>query len=158
MTRQEAIERCKEWFEENEEAFYDMLEELDSWNGYLGDERRNCMDSLGDWLSGLEWEEVFNYGRNGEDVCGGRFRGSRDYYYIDNYGTLVSTDDRDYDLDDYSVEAILKQPMHRYEWIFNVYHCEDELRPFFEAYEANEDGPETTSANVTEEPEGSYAY
>ena len=149
MTRQDAIERLYEWFDDdNMEAYYDMLEELDSWDGWLGDERRNPMYSLGDWMSGLDWEDVFNYGRNGEDVYGGSFNGSRDYFYVDAYGNLVSTDDRDYDFDEYGVEAILKQPMHRYEWIFNVYHCEDDLRPFFEAYEANEDEPETTAPAV----------
>ena len=34
------------YFKEHEELFNDCIEELDSYNGYLGDNRYYCMDEL----------------------------------------------------------------------------------------------------------------
>lgn len=34
-----ATEKIIAWFKENEEVFNDCIEELDSYNGYLGDDR-----------------------------------------------------------------------------------------------------------------------
>lgn len=39
-------EKIKAYFEENEEIFNACIEELDSYNGYLGDDRYYPMDEL----------------------------------------------------------------------------------------------------------------
>ena len=54
-TYEEKINAIIEYFENNEETFNDCIEELDSYNGYLGDDRyaieemkdnRNYIDSI----------------------------------------------------------------------------------------------------------------
>ena len=44
MERERIIEKIVEYFKENESVFNDCIEELDSYNGYLGDDRYYSMD------------------------------------------------------------------------------------------------------------------
>ena len=113
-------------YQNNEDDFNHDIEELDSWNGYLGDERAEPMEYLDEVCQGTEPTEIlrrafFGYDddtwheENGEKVYG-EFNPNRDYFYFNGYGNLVSTDYKDYSsfLDDYFVEEIIDNECHLY--------------------------------------------
>lgn len=115
-TEKEIRQELKDLFEEDTALFNDTIEELDSYNGYLGDDRYYLMEDLTDYdlWSSLIYR-IF-YGR--DDDCYitnnqgekeySQFNPNRDYYY-DGYGNLVSTDYKDYSayLDNYFIDELL---------------------------------------------------
>ena len=107
------------YFENNEETFNNCIEELDSYNGYLGDDRYYPMYELDEFYNGAEPLEILRrayYGRDDDtwttDSSGnktyGEFNPNRDYFYYNGYGNLVSSDYKDYShlLDNYAIEAM----------------------------------------------------
>ena len=95
-----------EYYQQNEDDFNHDIEELDCWNGILGDERLTPMDELDELYQGKEVTEILRrayfghdddtwHEENGERVYG-EFNPNRDYFYFNAYGNLVSTDERDY--------------------------------------------------------------
>lgn len=87
------------YYQEHEDDFNHDIEELDCWNGILGDE----LDEL---YQGKKATEILSrayfghdddswHEENGERVYG-EFNPNRDYFYFNGYGNLVSTDERDY--------------------------------------------------------------
>ena len=107
------------YFENNEDVFNDCMEELDGYNGYLGDDRYYSMDELDEFYNGVEPSEILRrafYGYDSEtyttDGSGNReygaFNPNRDYFTYNGYGNLVSADYKDYSayLDHYAVEAM----------------------------------------------------
>ena len=106
-TTEEAIEAIRAYFEENESEYNDAIEELDSYNGYLGDNRYYDMDELNEFYSGQEPIEILErafYGYDEEswttDSSGnkeyGAFNPNREYFTYNGYGNLVSADYKDY--------------------------------------------------------------
>lgn len=119
MSKESIIKKIVAWFEENEDVFNDCIEELDSYNGYLGDDRYYSMDELDELYNGVEASEVLRrafYGYDEEtyhtDSHGereyGPFNPNRDYFRFNGYGNLVSADYKDYSaqLDHYAVEEM----------------------------------------------------
>ena len=118
-TKEAVIADIIQYFKENEDIFNDCMEELDSYNGYLGDNRYYNMDELNDLYSGQEPQEILFrafYGFDDDtwstDSSGnktyGAFNPNRDYFYFNGYGNLVSSDYKDYsgNLDAYAIEAM----------------------------------------------------
>lgn len=108
-----------EFFEENEDVFNACIEELDMYNGYLGDDRYYSMDELDELYAGTKPSEILYrafYGHDAETYitheCGnreyGQFNPNREYFAYNGYGNLVSADYKDYSahLDNYAVEAM----------------------------------------------------
>lgn len=107
------------YFENNEDLFNDCIEELDSYNGYLGDDRYFSMDELDELHNGIEPsellrrafygydEETYTTDRDGNKTYGA-FNPNRDYFRYNGYGNLVSADYKDYSgmLDKYAVESM----------------------------------------------------
>ena len=65
------IKKIIDYFEENEDTFNECMEELDSYNGYLGDDRYYDMDQINDLYSGSEPIEILQrayFGRD-DDTC-----------------------------------------------------------------------------------------
>ena len=95
-----------EYFENNEDIFNDCMEELDSYNGYLGDDRYYPMDELDELHNGTEPsellrraffgydEETYTTDRDGNKTYGA-FNPNRDYFRYNGYGNLVSADYKD---------------------------------------------------------------
>ena len=117
--RETTIKKIIEFFNENEDLFNSCMEELDSYNGYLGDDRYYSMDELDEFYNGTEPLEILRrayYGRDDDtwttDSSGnktyGEFNPNRDYFYYNGYGNLVSSDYKDYSahLDEYAIEAM----------------------------------------------------
>ena len=96
-----------EYFNENTDVLNNCLEELDAYNGYLGDDRYCPMYELDEIYNGSEPSEIlarafFGYDEDTytTDSSGNReygaFNPTRDYFRFNGYGNLVSTNYRDY--------------------------------------------------------------
>jgi hypothetical protein len=153
MEREQAIKNIIEYFEENEDVFNDCIEELDSYNGYLGDDRYYSMDELDELYSGKDATEILRrafYGHDAEtwhtDSHGekeyGPFNPNRDYFTYNGYGNLVSADHKDYSayLGEYAVDSMAEN--RRY-----IYGIDDDpdLCDLFDALE-DEEGEEEQEA------------
>ena len=120
MTREEIIEKVLEYFDENEDEFTEAIEELDSYNGYLGDDRCYEMEYLDELFYGQDVLFILQrayFGHDDDDYSVdslgdrhyGEFNPNRDYFYFNGYGNLVSTDYKDYTgyLDEWFAEKYL---------------------------------------------------
>lgn len=107
------------FFKDNEDIFNEAIEELDAYNGYLGDDHYFTMDELDEHYIGIEPSEILRrayYGYDAEtyttDGSGnreyGQFNPNRDYFTYNGYGNLVSADYKNYTgyLDKYAIEAM----------------------------------------------------
>ena len=118
-TKEAVIADIIQYFKENEDVFNDCIEELDGYNGYLGDDRYYSIEELNDLYSGQEPQEILFrafYGFDDDswhtDSRGGKIYGAfnpnRDYFYFNGYGNLVSSNYKDYSdkLDEYAIEEM----------------------------------------------------
>lgn len=118
-TAEEITRDIVKYFKNNEEIYNDCMEELDSYNGYLGDNRYYSMDELNEFYRDTEPLEILfraYYGRDDDtwttdstgDKTYGEFNPNREYFYYNGYGNLVSSDYKDYSflLDSYAIEAM----------------------------------------------------
>ena len=117
--KEQAINNIIEFFKNNEDEFNAAIEELDSYNSYLGDDRYYNMDELDELYSDTEPTEILCrafYGYDKDtyttDAHGdreyGAFNPNRDYFTYNGYGNLVSADYKDYSahLDRWTVESM----------------------------------------------------
>lgn len=118
-TAEEITADIIDFFEANEDIFAEAIEELDSYNGYLGDDRYYTMDELDEFYTDTAPSEILfraYYGHDEEtyttDSSGnktyGEFNPNREYFRYNGYGNLVSADYKDYSgqLDRYAVESM----------------------------------------------------
>ena len=158
MTFKEMLAQVQSYFEDNEEEFINTIEELDSYNGYLGDDRYYCMDELADFYlpsfvsdnlrhineAREEFDSFLNriyYGHDADnwitDSNGEKeykaFCPNRNYFTYNGYGNLVSTDFKDYSdyLDKSFVEEIYNNQAH-----LNI---PDAVQEIFDEYDNKED-------------------
>ena len=120
-SRADVVRDILDYFTENPTDFEQAIEELDSYNGFLGDDRYYEMEMLTDIYHGIDPIELLQrayYGRDddswhtdsrGEKVYGA-FNPNRDYFYYNGYGNLVSSDYKDYSahLDEWAVDDMLE--------------------------------------------------
>lgn len=143
MTFKEMLEKVQSYFEDNTEEFNETIESLDSWNGYLGDDRYYSMDELYDFYS-VNNREVFDnllnriyYGHDADnwhtDSHGekeyGAFNPNRDYFTYNGYGNLVSTDYKDYS--SYLTKSVVEEI---YDQQSNI-TIPDEVQEIFDEYD-----------------------
>jgi hypothetical protein len=120
-------EQLKELLKQDEQLFNTTIEELDSYNGYLGDNRYYSMDELNDLYSGTEPLELLQrayFGRDNDtwttDSSGaktyGEFNPNREYFTYNGYGNLVSSDYKDYSylLDNYFIDELIESAEYLY--------------------------------------------
>lgn len=113
-----------EYFKNNEEIFNECIEELDSYNGYLGDNRYYFMDDLDEiYRNELPTEILCRAFYGKDDDTNGEFNPNREYFYYNGYGNFVSSDYKDYSLllDNFAIEVM------------------SENRNYIESIESNED-------------------
>lgn len=138
------IKKIIAYFEENENTFNECIEELDSYNGYLGDDRYYGMDWLNELFAGCTNIELLNrafFGRDDDnwhtDAHGkkiyGSFNPNRYYFYFNGYGNLVSSNYKDYThkLDKYFVEELSENRSHIY-----TIENDEELTALFDELES----------------------
>lgn len=148
MDREQALKNIIEYFEQNEDVFNDCIEDLDSYNGYLGDDRIYSMDELSELYSGADPIDLLNRAYFGHDAETwhtnsygereyGPFNPNRDYFTFNGYGNFVSMDYKDYSdrLDKWTVEAMAENRG-------NLYYIdhEPELRDLFDELEEEQEG------------------
>lgn len=103
--RQYAYDKAYEILENDEDAFVEACEELDNWDGFLGDSRCYNMDEIDEFFSKpselLDLMDDFDY--------------NDEYFYYTGYG-YVSTCDNKYShySDDYSVDDVLDELIDNY--------------------------------------------
>lgn len=116
-----------ELFNENEELFNSTIEELDGYNGYLGDDRYYEMEYLNEFYNSVEPLELLQrayFGRDDDNYITdsngnktySKFNPNRNYFYYNGYGNLVSSDYKDYSykLDNYFIDALLENYQYLY--------------------------------------------
>lgn len=119
MTKEQIINKIMEYFRDNEETLNECIEELDNYNGYLGDDRYYQMEELNELYNGQDPIEILYrafYGRDDDTYIThengnreyGEFNPNREYFYFNGYGNLVSSNYKDYTakLDHYLIEAL----------------------------------------------------
>lgn len=135
------------YFKNNEDVFNDCMEELDSYNGYLSDDRYYSMEELDELHNGTEPsellrlaffgydEETYTTDRDGNKTYGA-FNPNRDYFRYNGYGNLVSADYKDYTgmLDKYAVESMSENRLY-----VDSIEQSDELAALFDELEAAEE-------------------
>lgn len=105
-----------EYYKENIEDFNHDIEELDSFNGCLGDKRYFPMEDFSDYYQGTDPLEIMRrafFGYDDDDSTLEEkepFNPNKDYFYLNGLGDLVSTDHQDYSdyLDEDFVEDIIE--------------------------------------------------
>jgi hypothetical protein len=119
--------QLRELLEQDEQLFNTAIEELDSYNGYLGDNRYYSMDELNEFYSGTEplellqrafygWDEdMWSTDSNGNKTYG-EFNPNREYFTYNGYGNLVSSDYKDYSylLDNYFIDSLIENAEYLY--------------------------------------------
>ena len=125
--RQYAYDRAYEILEGDTDAFVDACEELDNWNGFLGDSRCYDVDEIDEFFSSVsEFVEKM-----------GEFDSSEAYFYFTGYGYVNTCDDKyDHYSDDISVDDVLDALIENYSHI-DIYN-NDTLDNLLEVL-ANED-------------------
>lgn len=94
-------DRIVKYLENNDELFNRLMEELDSWNGYLGDDRWYSMYDLDELLSGKSATDIIRMVQNSS------FNVNDDYFRFDGYGSLESAYTLDYS--DYLDETFVNE-------------------------------------------------
>jgi len=136
----EALEELKE----DNDIFVAACEELDSWDGFLGDDRVYNMEDFDELMSGKSPLEI------ARDIEDNNFSTSDDYFMWTIYG-VESTDDK-YDVyhSNYSEEAVLDELIDKYNHV-SLYGNDrfDELvRILFEEdFGVDEEGEEETETD-----------
>ena len=118
MTWEDIVTDAVAFFETDDEAFVDAIEALDSWDGYLGDDRVYYMEEINEIYTSDPLEAITRafYGYDGDSRRSNddgteykeSFNQNKKYYYYNGYGNLVSTDYKDYSdkLDEYFIEDL----------------------------------------------------
>ena len=136
-TTKEVTDAIINYFKENEESFNDCILDLDSYNGYLNDDRYFEMYELNEFLQCKEPEEILKMSFYGYDEDNDTaFNPNKEYFKFNACGNLVSTDSIDYSsyLDDYFVEELEK---YRNE-IYSIEN-DEELSKLFDELEESEE-------------------
>lgn len=144
--KENIIKKIIAYFEENEEMFNNCIEELDAYNGYLGDYRYYLMEDINEFYNNaapLELLQRAYFGRDDDtwttDASGnktyGEFNPNREYFYYNGYGNLVSSDYKDYSshLDEYAIQEMIENRSY-----IDSIESDDELTALFDELEQNE--------------------
>lgn len=142
-TREQIAADIMGFFEDNESVFIECIEDIDNYNGYLGDDRYYEMEMLDEFFSGDAPTEILRrvyYGHDADtwhtDSRGekeyGEFNPNREYFHFNGYGNLVSSSYKDYSCfnDIYLVQALSNNREH----IVSIGEYE-ELAELFDEYE-----------------------
>lgn len=95
--RQYVYDKAIDILNDEDDAFDEACEELDTWNGFLGDSRCYYMDEIDEFFS------------KPSDLLGkmSDFDYTDDYFYFSVYGVTTTDDKHDVYSDNYSAEDVL---------------------------------------------------
>ena len=133
-------EKLLNLFDKNEDLFNAAIEELDSYNGYLGDDRYYEMYMLKDFYHGADPVELLQRAYFGYDAdtwhtdahgskIYGAFNPNRDYFRYNGYGNLISCGYKDYSahLDEWFIDSLIENA--------NNLYLDDEIMEIIEGCE-----------------------
>ena len=106
--KQYVYDRAHEILDNDSDLFVEACEELDGYNGFLGDDRCESMDMIDEFFSRpselLDKMDDFNY--------------SDEYFYFTSYGNVSTCDDKyDHYSDLYSIDEVLDELIDNYSYI-----------------------------------------
>lgn len=147
MTKTRTAETIKDeiydYLKNNNDLFNRIIEELDSYNGYLGDDRYYYMEMLNEFYADAEPLELLQrvyFGYSEEEYITDQwgekhrreFNPMHNYFRYNGYGNLVSTDYPDYSdhLDDYAIISMLENRAY-----IDSIEDEDDLAALFDELE-----------------------
>lgn len=144
--KEKTIEKIINYFSENEEIFNACIEELDSYSGYLGDDRYYYMEDLNEFYNGVDPIELLNrayFGHDADnwhtDAHGDKiydaFNPNREYFTYNGYGNLISTNYKDYS-DHLDAWAVIE--MNDYRQYVDSIEDHDELSALFDELKEGE--------------------
>ena len=146
MTRNEITKAIKNYFTEHEDIFNEAIEELDSYNGYLGDDRYYEMSEIDEIYHDSDPSEILArafYGYDEDsyttdsrgDRTYGEFNPNREYFKFNGYGNLASSDYKDYSdkLDEWVINEMSENRADIY-----IINEDDELSALFDELEESE--------------------
>lgn len=126
-TKKATASKIIELLQNNNDLLIEVIEDLDNYNGYLGDDRYYEMDMLNDFYMDAAPSEILYRAFYGYDADNwhinshgekqyGAFNPNRDYFTYNGYGNLVSTDHRDYSnkIDRWLIDALAENINHLY--------------------------------------------
>ena len=132
------------YLEENTDVANSLIEELDSYNGYLGDDRCYPMDELPELMNGTDTfdllrmayfghdGEAYHLNQYGDKVWESSFNPNRDYFGFNGYGNLMSYDEPDYS--DYIDKHLVRELSDNRRWIDGI-EDDEELAELFDELE-----------------------
>lgn len=142
-TAEEVINEIIDFFKENPITFNNCIEELDDYNGYLGDRRYFEMEDINEFFSDSEPIDILyrTYYGGDEDSATitedgtkryGEFNPMRDFYYFNGYGNLISSDFKNYEdfIEPYTIEEMKKCRR-----VINNIYYNDKLTELFDELE-----------------------
>lgn len=137
--RETTVKKIIDYFNNNEDLFNSCMEELDSYNGYLGDNCYYSMDELDEFYNAAEPLKILRRAYYGRDDDTYTTDSNRDYFYYNGYGNLVSCDYKDYtaQLDKYAVEAMSENRQY-----IGTIENNNELNALFDELEQDENEEE----------------
>ena len=107
MCREKKVEMVIEYLRENEEVFNELMENLDSYNGYIGRNKYYEMDRLDEFYPSEQAKELLRGAFRGYDAdtyttnslgkrTHGAFNFNRRYFFYDSNWNIASTNHKDY--------------------------------------------------------------
>ena len=102
--KQYVYDKAIEVLEEDEDAFVEACEELDNWDGFLGDSRCESMDMI---------DEFFNKPSELLDQMND-FNPTDSYFYFTVYGVSTTDDKHEVYSDDFSADDVLDELIDNY--------------------------------------------
>lgn len=139
VSKEDIEDRLIELFTDEDDVFNEAIEDLDSYNGYLGDDRYYSMDwDFDEIVSGWTPSEAiqrafYGYDEDSYDRTSGQYKESfnpnAEYFRFNGYGNLVSANYKDYSafLDRYTVREMLDANL-------DVFNNGDEYEELAEAW------------------------
>lgn len=142
-SKEEIISDILDYLRDNVSDFRELVEELDLWNGCLGNDRWFNMDELNEIYAETEPIKILQrayFGRDNDSWTTNRrgekvynsFNPNRDCFTFDGYGNLVSSDYPDYD--GYLTATTVLDAFD----VRDKIYCSDELNRFFDELELAE--------------------
>lgn len=106
--------RMIDYWKNHNNSFSNVCENLDSWDGFLGDDRVYQMYDFDDMLDGKKPSEVVQ-------MLNSDFNYSDDYFYFDEYGEICSTDEKKY-FDSFDYSEVFKNLIDDYANVFTAHY------------------------------------
>ena len=111
--------RMTEYWENHNDSFSQVCEDLDSYDGFLGDSRVYSMDELDELLEGYKPSEIIR-------MVDSDFNYSDNYFYYDGCGHICSTDEKEY-YNDFFYSDVFEKLADNYGKLFSYRYGNDYL-------------------------------